>query len=94
MKYGPFKYPVENKAYGLDWGTELLSGDTIATSSWTVQAGDVTLSGPNFAGAVTQVRAVGGTPGTSAEILNTITTTAGETHSEAIRFPIKDPATP
>ena len=78
------KLPKANDStldYVIDW-TAWLNGDTISTSTWTVDAGMTEASSSNTTASAT-IWLSGGTIGNSYTIKNHITTTAGriEDHS-------------
>lgn len=74
------KDPQEIRVFTMDW-TAHITGDTIATSSWTVPAGITEVSSSIATSKLkTSIKLSGGTAGSSYLCTNTITlTTSGET---------------
>ena len=76
--------------YIIDW-SDLLAGegnDTIATSTWTLLTGDVTIDAETETTTSSTVWLSGGTAGTSALLLCTITTAGARTFERTIRLRI------
>lgn len=81
--------------YSVDWSSWLAGGETIATSSWSVEdAGDITIGTGDHAdsntGSVATVWLDGGTNGASYEVTNTIITdsTPPRTTARTIRVEV------
>lgn len=74
---GIYKVPNETVDYSLDWTSELQTGQTISSASWTVPAG-LTSSSAGVSGAVTTRRIAGGTAGTDYKVVCAITKSNGE----------------
>lgn len=75
--------------YQVNWAA-WLDGDTISASTWTVPAG---LTQPSPASNTTTTATVwiaGGTAGSSYNVVNHITTTAGRQNDATLRIFIKD----
>lgn len=89
MHSWPSKDPNEVLDYQMDWTDRLLVGETIATSNFTVAAGDVVKNSQDLAGALTTVWLSGGTEGTKCVITNRITTSAGRTYDESATLRIR-----
>lgn len=85
------KAPSEVRNYSFDW-TTFLGEDTIASSGVTV-TGVTLVSDTNDATSST-VKVSGGTAGTIARIVNTITTAGGLTETETFLLPITDAEEP
>lgn len=75
--------------YKIDWGTApwLETGDTIATSAWTVPSGITEVSSTNDTTTATIVVS-GGTANNSYDLVNTITTANGLEDHRTIRLEI------
>lgn len=71
------KDPAARLDWTAPWATWLADGETIDTSTWAVDAGDVVLDTPTFDGTTATVWVSGGTPGTTARFSNRIVTSAG-----------------
>jgi hypothetical protein len=71
--------PDSNLDYGFNWQARgwLALGETITSSSWTVNFG-VTLSNPQNLSGITSVFVRGGSVGTIYKLVNTISTTASD----------------
>ena len=73
------KDPQATTDYSIDWTAPLTAaGDTIATSSWTTDAG-VAIAKSTYTGYVATAFVSGGTVGSSYSVTNTITTAGGLT---------------
>lgn len=86
------KDPDSDLEYTLDWdaNSELISGETISTSQWTVDpTGGLSLgsTGIDNSDIQTSIRLNGGTASAVYEIKNVITTSEGNTFSR--RFTVK-----
>lgn len=75
--------------YGRDWSDWLPTGDTIATSTWAVDAG-LTLGAHDHDDTSTRVWLSGGTVGEAYWATNRITTAGGRTDERAIQVRIVD----
>jgi len=74
--------------YGIDWSTELPTGDTIVASTWVGDTG-LTLSNESFTTTTTTVWVSGGTKNYLYRVLNTITTAGGRVAVGKLYFRIK-----
>lgn len=82
------KDPDDALNYGFDWNTWLPSGDTIATSTWSVTPG-ITNTGSTNSGGQTTTKISGGTLGQMYLATNVITTTTSqETKSASLAIRI------
>lgn len=83
------KDPDETVQYQLPWADQLDSGDTIATSVWLDVTG-VTLDADSVADDELSTYAMvsDGTDGTTATLINRVTTANGETLEQAVSLPI------
>jgi hypothetical protein len=72
----PSKAPVERKDYGFDW-TDLLDGDSVSTSEWTVEGDAIQEDGSIVVDNIHLVWLKGGALGDEAIVSNTVTTLAG-----------------
>jgi hypothetical protein len=75
--------------YGFDWSSWLASGETILTSTWTVESGLTKVSDNNSTTATT-IWVKGGTAGESYIITNHITTSAGREDDRSHVIKVKD----
>jgi len=83
------KDPGETKAYSIDHSNELLSGDTISTSTWSIPAGITEVSETETA-TVATIEISGGTVGTTYRCENTVVTVGAETLVESILIYVTD----
>lgn len=95
-KVWPFKDPGEKLDYGAKWRKRMeADSDTIATSNWRVDDGDVQISvsppptGYSNVTYQTTVWLEGGTVDTFSVVTNYITTTGGRTWEQSFKLPIK-----
>ena len=73
--------------YSVDWGAEYLSGDLLATSSWSVdpqEAGGVTVEATDFDATTTSVTAAGGVAGRMYRLVNAVALQSGRLDSRSI----------
>lgn len=76
--------------YTIDWGTNWLAdGETISSSSWTVQSGLTEDSDSNTTTTAT-VWLSGGTAGSVYTVTNQITTSAGRTAERTLLIKVED----
>lgn len=93
MSSWPAKDPDEILDYQVKWTDRLETGETITSSSWELDDGDVvlgatdvvTVDGDTF----TTVWISGGTLGTMSEITNHIVTSAGRHYDKTARLRIR-----
>lgn len=87
----PSKDPNEVLDYQVNWGSRLETGETIVTSEFSVVDGDVEIQTPtpDPVGAKCTVWLTGGTDGTTAEVLNRITTSVGRTYDQTVKLRIR-----
>lgn len=78
------KDPSAKHDYSIDW-SDWLASDTIATSTWTADAG-ITTSSPTNTTTATKVFAHGGTAGKTYLLTNTVTTAGGRTGVKTIEL--------
>lgn len=83
------KDPAAVLDYEVDWST-WLGDDTIATSTWTVTDGDVTLGGEASTTTTAKVWVSAGTLGSRSKVTNQIVTTAGRTDERTITINVRD----
>lgn len=82
--------------YYIDWSKWLRDGDTILSSTWTVQAGLTKIADPitavvdPFTDTVATVWVSGGTAGSSYTALNHITTAQGRTQDRTITIRVRE----
>ena len=83
------KDPNAILSYTIDWGTNYLGSDTIATSTWTVPTGITQTSASNdTTNAVIWLS--GGTAGQQYEVTNRIVTAGGLTDERTLTIIVKD----
>lgn len=89
----PSKDPDEILDYGVNWTDQMTAdNDTIVTSMFIVDQGDVTIEAspaPSVDGHVTLAFISGGVLGEYAHITNRITTTGGRTWDETMKIRIR-----
>ena len=74
MDSWPHKDPDETADYQFDWSARLETGETIASSEFILESGDVVLGDKDVVDAVTTIWLSGGTVGTISVITNRVTT--------------------
>jgi len=89
IRNAPPKHPDSAKWYFLEWSAEELQNAAITNSSWILPSG-ITLDGESISGYRAGVRLRGGTQGQTYEIVNQITTDAGETLHETLLIHVQD----
>lgn len=83
------KGPSDILVYTIDWSDWLNSGDSIATSTWSLTSGVTKVTDTSTA-STTVIKVSGGTNGTSYTLTNTVTTTvSGETRIETFVLKVK-----
>lgn len=90
MHSWPTKDPNEVLDYQIDWTDRLVTGETITTSDFILESGNVTLGTETYSGAVTTVWISGGTHGSTSVITNRITTSASRIYDESARLRIRN----
>lgn len=84
------KDPDDVCKYRFNWGAERLAdGETILTSSFTVDRGTVVVSAPTIVGGLTQFTATGGTNGEVCVISNRVTTSDGNQYDWSSKLRIR-----
>lgn len=89
----PMKDPDEVLDYGINWLPELDAGVTIDSSQWAVSVGTLVIDSDEFDGNSTTVRLSGGTANLYYTLINTVHTTAGETHEQVVILPVREKST-
>ncbi len=94
MKSWPLpKDPDDICDYQFNWEERLEDGETIATSTFTIDEGSVEVdmvdNPPDFAGALTTFWLSGGVAGETCIITNRIVTSAGRQYDDSARLRIK-----
>jgi hypothetical protein len=84
----PDKDPDETRAYAIDWSDHLGSA-TISTSTWAVEQGSLAVSTDTETTTVATVVLTGGTIGETAQLINTMVSSAGETLKQRIRVRVR-----
>ena len=74
--------------YRIDWSL-WLDGDTISTSTWTLESG-ITKATDTFTDTITTIWLSGGTLGTTYTVSNRITTANGRTEDRTIEVSVVD----
>jgi hypothetical protein len=82
------KDPDEVKDYARNWAP-VLGDDTIATSTWTPEAG-VTVDSDSHTDTVATMRLSGGTEGEEYGVTNTVVTAGGQTLEFTLHFLIEE----
>lgn len=83
------KAPDEVRDYSIDWSTRLLTGDTIASSTYTLDTG-ITEVSTAIDGTSTVIRISGGTLGERYKVENEVVTTDGETLEEVFYLAVRE----
>lgn len=86
----PPKDPEEVLDYQVDWSPRLVTGETLATSLFTVASGTITISSQSNTTTVTTVWLAAGTPNTVVQILNKVTTSGGRTYEQTVRLRLRE----
>lgn len=84
----PKKDPDEVLDYQVDW-TERLDGDTIASSIFIIETGNVVIDSDSNTTTVTTVWLSGGTLDEECVITNRITTNGGRTMDQSVKLAIR-----
>lgn len=84
----PTKDPDDVLDYQIDW-TDLLDGDTIATSTWTVPSG-ITRDSDTFSGVLTTIWLSGGTDAQTYVLTNQVVTTGARTIDRSVSLTVKE----
>lgn len=89
----PKKDPDEVLDYYVDWNDaddpRLETGETLASSTFSVVEGDVVIDSSSYAGSgLATVWLSGGTRGTLCVILNRVTTSEGRTYDQSVKLRI------
>jgi hypothetical protein len=83
------KDPDEVKDYSLDW-SELLDGDTIASSTWTVMAGaGLIVDESSYTDTVTTIWLSAGAVGTDYKLSNLVVTAGGRTYDQTVKLRVR-----
>lgn len=85
----PAKDPNEVLDYQVDWTERLLDGETIATSTFILVAGSVTIESSSFDDGITTVWLSGGTEGEVCVVTNRIVTSEARTYDQSTRLRIR-----
>jgi len=86
------KDPEAALDYAVDWGSEYLSGDVLASSSWSIspdEPGGATLDGSSFDLLIATVQVAGGVPGKIYRVTNHVTTASGREDSRSIMLRVE-----
>lgn len=86
------KHPDATLDYAVDWGADYLSGDALATSSWSVEPdepGGMAIATSAFDLLVATVTVSGGTTGHLYRLTNHVTTTDGRDDSRSIMLRVE-----
>lgn len=75
--------------YGFDWSSWLASGETISTSTWTVDSG-ITKDSDTSTTTTTTAWLSGGTAGVSYLAVNRVVTSHGRTEDRTIRINVRN----
>ena len=86
------KHPDATLDYAVDWGTDYLSGEALATSSWSVEPeapGGVAIATSAFDLLIATVTVSGGETGRIYSLTNHVTTTDGRDDSRSIMLRVE-----
>jgi hypothetical protein len=90
-KAWPPKDPDEVLDYDINWAPRLVSGDTIASSTFSVPVGDVVIyDGTPFTATATKVWLSGGTANTECRVNNRVVTAEGRTMDQTVKLRIQE----
>lgn len=76
--------PDATETFSIDWSRDLMSGETITASSWSVNDATLTLATFSETDGVTSVTVTGGDDGITYSVQNSVTTSAGNTWTRTI----------
>lgn len=85
----PPKDPNEILDYDIDW-TDRLDGDTIASSTWTVDVATITMDSDSYSTTGTKLWLSSGVVGTSYLFTNRIVTAGARTMDQSVRLRTKE----
>lgn len=85
IRNAPPKHPDSSKWYWVEWSSDELDGAAITGSTWTAPAG-ITIDQESLSGYRAGVRLSGGTLGAEYDLVNEITTDAGELLHETLKI--------
>lgn len=71
--------------FPLDWSRDLLTGEAIIDSAWTVPSG-LTQGSTSMTSTTTTIWLSGGTPGTIYKVRNVVTTSAGRVFEQTLHI--------
>ncbi len=83
-----FHDPNETEPFRIDWSYWLDQGETISSSSWSLDSGP-TASATAFDDTTATMTITGGTVGNVYKATNTITTSAGRTYQRTIAIDVR-----
>jgi hypothetical protein len=89
IRNAPPKHPDSTKWYWIEWSADELQNAAVTASSWDLPAG-ISMDQQSLSGYRAGVRLSGGTDGEKYEVVNTISTDAGETLHETLLIRIRD----
>lgn len=78
--------------YAVDWGADYLTGDALATSSWTVtpdEPGGASVAGSQFDLLLASAQVAGGIAGHIYRLTNHVTTASGREDSRSIMLRVE-----
>lgn len=84
-----FKDPDEVRQFTIGWTNDLVSGDTISSSSFAADSG-ITVDSETNTTLTASVTLSGGTAGEVYNIVNTVITAGGETLEKTIQIEIRE----
>lgn len=89
LSWPAVKDPDEIKDYRLDW-TDLLDGDTISSSMWSVAAGTgLVIDGQSNTATSTLLWLSSGTLGETYDLLNRVVTAGGRTYDQTVKLKVR-----
>lgn len=86
------KDPGARLDYSVDWGSDYLSGDSLASSEWSVEpveAGGATIMSSDFDEARSTVEVGGGAAGKLYRLTNQVSTLSGRTDRRSIMLRVE-----
>lgn len=82
------KDPDDILDYQLIWTDRLAPADTIATSVWLIDSGEITIDSDTFTDNTTTIWLSGGTAATNVILTNRITTAGGRQYDQSVSLNI------
>ena len=93
----PPKDSGDKADFGINWSAALMDGETITSSTWTIEPNDITVGdgtngmpAPSHTSTITTVWLGGGQAGRSYHVHNNITTSQGRTYCRHVNLEVRE----